>query len=764
MRVSDDDLLKQATMAMQTGDNAAAENFFKKILRQQPRHVAALNLFSIFLARCGRHAEAERFMRRALAENAASDASFFNYGLILKALNRPAEALEQFNRALNINNRVAETWNARGSVFNNLDRHEEALDDFDRALALKPNSSDALINKGNVLMKLKRHGEALDAYARALVLSPNSPEALLGNGNALKELKKYEEAFAAFEKVLISKPNVAGAWLGCGNIHAIRQRLDEALDAYDRAMQLEPNLAEIWLGRGNIFTILKRYDEAFAAYDKALAIAPDLAAVWLGRGNIFNNLKRYDETLAAFDKALALDPNLDYVEGARLNAKLMLCAWDDLAAEVAHLAARVQQGSPACPPFVFLAVSSSPADQLQCAKNYVAAQPSFPPLWHGERYAHERIRVAYLSADFREHPVAHLIAGLFEAHDRARFECFALSFGPDDGSEMCRRIATAFEHFIDCRAQSDDDLAALMRRHEIDIAVDLMGFTLDNRSAVLARRPAPVQVNYLGFAGTMGADYMDYIMADAVTVPRQDFAHYSERVVWLPDSFQINDRRRAIAEPLPRRLDCGLPESGFVFCCFNNTFKIAPQMFEVWMRLLNAAEGSVLWLAAGNDTAVANLRREAERRGVDPGRLVFAPRTPRLADHLSRHRLADLFLDTLPYNAHVTASDALWTGVPLLTCRGETYAGRVGTSLLQAAGLPELVASSLTDYEALALKLAREPATLGALKDRLARNRMRCPLFDTERSTRHIEAAYATMYERQQRGEPPQNFAVAPSH
>jgi protein O-GlcNAc transferase len=369
--------------------------------------------------------------------------------------------------------------------------------------------------------------------------------------------------------------------------------------------------------------------------------------------------------------------------------------------------------------------------------------------------------LAYVSADFRDHPVSSLAAGLFETHDRSRFEVLGLSFGADDPGEMRSRMKAAFDRFIDIQDRSDHDAASLLRELEVDVAVDLMGLTANSRPGVFAKRPSPVQVNYLGYAGTIGADYIDYVIADRIVVPPDQHGNFSERVVYLPDSFQANDATRRISERTPSRAQAGLPEHCFVFCCFNNAFKITPDLFDVWMRLLGAIEGSVLWLSAGG-SARDNLRREAQRRGVSSDRLLFAPKTRRMEDHLARYRLADMFIDTLHFNAHTTASDALWAGLPVLTCAGATYASRVAGSLLHAVGLPELIAHSLDDYEALALRLAGDPALLGSFRQRLSRNRETFPLFDTGRFTRHLEAAYTTMWERQQRDQPPESFAVAP--
>ena len=410
-----------------------------------------------------------------------------------------------------------------------------------------------------------------------------------------------------------------------------------------------------------------------------------------------------------------------------------------------------------------MAVSPSPEEQLRCTqlhlKDKLPARPA--PLWQGARYAHDRIRLAYLSADFNEHATAQLAAGLFERHDRRRFEVIGISYGRDDGSPMRRRLAAGFERFVDVRMKGDAEVAALLREMEVDIAVDMKGHTTDSRLGILAHRPAPVQASFLGFPGTTGADFIDYLFADRFVLPEAESRCYAEKVVWLPDCYQVNDATRRIAPPPLTRAAAGLPAEGFVFCSFNNSYKITTAVFDVWMRLLAQLPGSLLWLLEDNRDASRNLRREAQGRGIDPQRLVFAPRLPH-TEHLARQGLADLFLDTLPLNAHTTASDALWAGLPLLTCAGASVGGRVAGSLLHAVGLPELVTHSLQDYEALALKLARESWLLAELKAKLARNRASEPLFDTDRFRRNIELAYTAMWEAAQRGEPPQAFAVDP--
>jgi protein O-GlcNAc transferase len=718
-----------ALAALQRGNLKDAERLFKAVLRKTPRHVAALNLAGVVLTQLKHFAEAELYFRRALQEQPKSEATLYNYGIVLKVLNRPTEALERFDAALKINPSVAETWNNRGAVCSDLQRYDKAIADFDEAIALNPHYAEAFCNKGKSLFAINRYDDAIAAYNHALELKPNLAEAWLGRGNIFAKLNRYNQAFSAFE----------------------------------RALAIKPDLAEVFLGRGNIFAKLNRYNEAFSAFERALAIKPDLAAAWVSRGTIFTKLNRYKEALSAYEKALAIKPDLDYVAGLRLHSKMHLCDWSNFDVDCSQLISSVRNAVAASDPSALLAFSSMPDDQAKCARLWSAKELSLSgnPIWGGRLYKHHRIRIAYVSADFDQHATPYLTAGMFEYHDKSRFEITAISIGPEDVSEMRRRLKTSFEHFIDVREFADDQIARQVNEAEIDILVDLNGYTQDARPGIFAQRCAPIQINYLGYPGTMGADCMDYIIADSTIIPEDHFAYYNEHVVWLPDTYQANDSKRPIANHRPTRAECGLPEIAFVFCCFNNSNKITPAIFDVWMRLLKAKKNSVLWLIGTNPMAERNLRREAEQRGILSDRLIFAPKMPP-ADHLARSGHADLFLDTVPYNAHTTGSDALWAGVPLLTCLGSTFASRVAASLLKAVGLEELITTSLRDYEALASKLASDPAYLRRLRERLAQNRTTHPLFDTGRFTRHIEAAYTTMWQRYQRGEAPKSFAVDP--
>jgi predicted O-linked N-acetylglucosamine transferase (SPINDLY family) len=532
-----------------------------------------------------------------------------------------------------------------------------------------------------------------------------------------------------------------------------------ALENYDKALALNPNLAEAHNNRGSALQSLLDFQAALASFDKAIELKPGYADAHANRANALLALKNFPAALASFERTLALDPGFEYLRGTHLYLKRLLCDWSDSEAEAAQLDAAILAGERAALPFATLALIDSPAVQRHAADTYT--REKFPPrtALTPPHLAHDKIRIGYFSADFYNHATSYLMAELFEQHDRSRFEILGFSFGPPAADEMGRRVAAAMDRFLDVRAMSDTEIAQLSRSLEIDIAVDLKGYTRDHRAGIFAERAAPIQVSYLAYPGTMGAPYIDYLIADRTIVPDDLRQHYSERIVALPDSYQPNDSHRRISSHPASRAAEQLPDAAFVFCCFNNAYKITPSVFDSWMRILSRVDGSVLWLLEENAATSSNLHAEALRRGVSADRILFAQPVA-LPEHLARLSLADLFLDTLPYNAHTTASDALWSGLPVLTRIGETFAGRVAASLLRAVGLPELITNTAQEYEQLAIDLAREPERLRALRDRLKANRNTAPLFDTPAYTRHLEAAYIAMYWRRTAGLAPDHLSI----
>jgi predicted O-linked N-acetylglucosamine transferase (SPINDLY family) len=638
----------------------------------------------------------------------------------------------------------------------------EAAQLYGEALRADPRHFQALFGLGEVYYQAGRYEDAQRLIGEALKTNPLSPEAFFRHGCALHRLNRTPEALACFDNALKLAADFAEAESNRGVCLMALNRNELALQSFDRALALDPAV-DAWNSRGCVLHNMGRHEEALASFDKAIARAPHFAQAVDNRGSTLVALRRYGDAAEDFRRALALDPEIAYARGNLVLCRMHACDWRNFKAEKAAVADGLEAGKKVIYPFVNVALSHSMADQLRCARLWATreAPPAPAPLWRGEPYRHERIRIAYVSADFHAHATSVLMAGVFEEHDRKRFELAALSFGPDDGSAMRARVKNAFDRFVDVRENSDAEIAALMKQWEIDIAIDLKGYTKDHRSGIFAFRPAPIQVCYLGYPGTMGAPYIDYIVADATVIPDEHRPYYTEQVAYLPDSYQCNDSRRVLADEKVTRAQAGLPEAAFVFCCFNRNYKIAPDTFALWMRLLRDVPSSVLWLLEDNPDAGRNLEHEAEAHGIASGRLVFAPRVS-AAEHLARHRLADLFLDTQPYGAHTTASDALWTGLPVLTAPGPTFASRVAASLLNAVGLPELIVDSLSAYEAMALHLARHPDALAAMKTKLAANRDTSPLFDTVRFTRNLEAAYVAMWQRRQRGEPPRSFSVEP--
>lgn len=708
-------------------------------------------------------AQARRLCQSVLASSKDRFSALHYFG-VLEAQRGGYEAADcLIGQALAIEPRSAEACLNHGNVLSALGRHEEALASVERALAERPDYAQALNTRGAILLDLGRPEPALASLERAESLRPGYVEAINNRGNALRALGRHEEALADYDRAIASRPDYAEALSNRGTLLLELRQPRQALECYERALAASPGHPDALLGRGTALRDLGRYREALESYDRALQAAPDLAEARCNRGTALQELGRFDEAAEEFRRLLDLQPGYDYGIGHLLHARQHCCDWANYADLVAQVTGLVREGRRAALPFEFLAASSQPADQLACARIHAASKYSSVPAPARPARARDRrkIRIAYLSADFHAHATSFLMAGLFEAHDKTQFEITAVSFGPPIEDEMRARLGAAFDRFIDVRDKSDAAIATLLRDLDTDIAVDLKGYTAHGRAGIFSLRPAPIQVSYLGYPGTLGMDCIDYILVDKVVVPEEHRSFYTEKVVYLPDCYQVNDSRRPVPEGRRSRAEAGLPESGFVYCSFNNSYKITPGMFDIWMRLLKRDQDSLLWLLHDNAAAVRNLRSEATRRGIAPERLVFAPRVG-LEEHLARHRLADLFLDTLPYNAHTTASDALWAGLPVLTCAGTTFAGRVGASLLQAAGLPELITHDLQDYEALAAELARDRRRLKDLSLKLERHRATCALFDTQRTRRHIEAAYLGMWERAQRGEAPEGFSVVP--
>jgi len=702
------------------------ERYCTEIIKRLPQHVDALHMLGLVKAQQGQFSVAADLFRRAIKLRPSNATFHALLGRSLVASGRAGDAIASLDEALRLKSDLYEAAYDKGTALIALGRLNEAIVNFDEILRRQPGAVDVLYNRGTALLNLERFPEALQNFDAVLTRKPDSAEAHNNRGVALRRMNRSREA----------------------------------LNSFDIALRYRPHHVPTLINRGAALQDLGRFKEAIECFDEALLRDPRSVEALYNRSDTRRTLKQYDLAIEDLERLLAISPKYDYASGYLLYAKLSSCDWAGVPELVSSIEADLRKGLRCATPFTMVAASQSSELALIATEIYVADKcPAKAPLWQSERYRHEKIRLAYLSADFHSHATAYLMAELFETHDSTRFETMAVSFGPSEDGPMRKRLESAFNRFVDVREMSDFDVAQFLRNAEIDIAIDLKGHTHESRPGILAHRPAPIQVNYLGFPGTMAASYIDYLIADHIMTPPGSERFYREKIVRLPGSYQVNDRTRLIAATSSSRMEHQLPEQGFVFCCFNNSFKILPEIFAIWMRLLASVEGSVLWLLEDSQAAMRNLRVAAQKHGISQDRLIFARRIS-LQDHLARHTHADLFLDTLPCNAHTTASDALWAGLPVLTSIGESFASRVAASLLTAVGLSELVTNSLADYEALALKLATEPQTLAALREKLAQNRLTTSLFDTQRFRQHIEAAYVTMWERYQGSLPAEAFDV----
>ncbi len=690
--------------------------------------------------------------------------AYNNRGNLLRFLKNCDQAIVNYDQAIALQPTNSEAFNYRGNALTDLEKFGEAIASYDQAIALSPGYAEAYGNRGNALSHDGHHAAAISSYDQALALDPDSAVTYNNRGNTFTRLNRPYAAIDDYDHAIKLKPDYAEAYVNCGNVFRGLRQFPVALVHYEKAIELKPDLAAAYANRASVSKEVGQIDFAIESYDEALKCQPDNADWWLQRGHVLVVAKRLPLAIESFERAYQLKPDDDELFGILVHHKAHISNWATAESDAGEVDRLVEAGKKCVVEFAYLALSNSEHLQLKNALAHTWGKSQTPAdEMHKaklERKRKKKIRIGYFSADFRNHPVAYLIAELFELHDRSRFEVIAFSMGATTQDHMRQRLIKAFDEFVEIDSKTDADVVALAREMEIDIAVDLTGFTGGCRSEIFAMRAAPVQVLYLGYPSTMGADFYDYVIADKTVIPVESQQYFVEKVAYLPDCYMVNDSKRRISDKKFTRTELGLPETGFVFCCFNNSYKVTPKTFDGWMRILGQVPGSVLWLAENNDISAANLKKEAMARNISADRLVFAKRMESLADHLARHRLADLFIDTIPFNAHTTASDALWAGLPLLTCLGTTFAGRVAASLLKAIELPELIASTQEEYEAMAVELATDPEKLLAIRQKLERNRLTTPLFNSLQFTRNIENAYIQMYDHCHSGSGPDNILV----
>jgi len=651
-----------------------------------------------------------------------------------------------------------------GLVCHQTGRSAEAVRLIQQALELEPNNPDYLNNLGAALRGIGQIEQAIACYKKALQITPKDLDLQNNLGNAYVDMGRFEEAAGCYRRVLRVLPrndDVRASF--CHALQAYGYECHnkglfvQAEAAYAEAITANPKDGYLYYNLGNAQRELAKSEAALKSYKQALALIPNDADIYNNLGNVLRETGQLKEAIDAYQKALEINPSLHHARVHLVHQKQHVCDWAGLDEEIQKIRHMVNDIPAAqVSPFAFLAMPGTSADeQKHCADQWVRNRIA-PLMQNRQPYEFKRdaedckLRIGYISSDFRLHPLAFLISELIELHNREQFEIYAYSNANDDKTAERQRLEKAFDHFIDIRRLSDQQVANRIHQDRIDILVDLTGFTQSSRSALAALKPAPITINWLGYPGTMGMledrPLFDYILTDSFITPNDACSDYAEQLLPLPTCYQPSNRQRPIAN-IPSRESCQLPKDGFVFCSFNQTFKILPEVFDIWMHLLKARPNSVLWLLESNAVAKENLIREASARGIDAHRLIFAPRV-KIAEHLARHQLADLFLDTLPYNAHTTASDALWMGLPVLTCAGQTFASRVAGSLLHALNLEELITDSLAAYEERALQLSSEVALLQSIKEKLAINKQNSALFDTTRFTKDLENTYQEIWQR----------------
>ena len=746
------------------------EGACRAVLDRDPANADALHLLGVAACARGQCDTALEWLHRASAGAPGSAVILTSIGNAHRGAGRPQQAIQWYERALAADPGYALAYRNLGIVTHERHGAATAIGYYRMAIELEPSHGAIHFNLGNALTELGNLALAVDSYRTALQLDPTITGAWFNLGNALRGLRRFDDAAACYRALLQRIPEHAEAYNHLGQVLAQKRELNQAVDCYRQALRLRPGFAGTHNNLGNALKGLKLPDQAIASYQEAIALKPDFAEAYNNLASVYSEQSRFPEAIAHYERAVELKPDYTGAEANALTLRRQICDWSERNGGLRRLESLVEEclargeASPV-DPFTALSLPFSTATQLAIAQRYAQEKSARVSSLH-DRLARPRLapnpprlKIGYVSANFRNHPTAHLMVQLFALHDRQRFEIFTYTWGPDDGSDYRRRIAADSDHFVDLTEDSYLASAQRIAGDGIHILVDRAGFTRDSRAEIFALRPAPIQVNYIGFPGSLGGDFIDYLVTDARVSPPEQLQHLAEHPVLLPDCYLVTDPQPRLAERRPSRSECGLPEHGFVFCCFNTNYKIEPTIFDVWMRILARVPGSVLWLLQSSPQAAENLRREAQARGVDSARLVFAPKVPK-PEHLARHGLADLFLDTLHYNAHTTAVDSLWSGVPLLTCPGRSFASRVAASALAAVGMEQLVVADLAGYERLAVSLACEPHRYAQVRQALQHQLPGCALFDAERYARHLEAAYEQMWQRYTDGRGPGTIRI----
>ena len=719
-------MLAQAQSFHQSGRLLEAKALYIELVKHQPKYSFALNGLAYIALQMGNLAEGIDLLRRSLKVNP-----------------------DQIQVMLNL-----------GTALNENKQHQESVNLLSKVIKLAPNMLLAYFNLAVAQKSLGRISDALKNYDRVIKLDPSFIDAYLNRGLLLNEQMKSEAALASYDEAIKIRSDYAEAHYNRGIVLVNLKRFDEALASYDQAIKIRSNYAEVYYEGALLLTRLNRFNDALASYDQAIKFMPDFAQAHFNRALLLIDSRHWLEAIEGYQIASKLDPDIPFIMGSLLDARMQVCDWLGYVEARNALLSNIMAEKPVAVPFALQALT----DDLELLNN--ASKINYHETF-GEKPSltitnsvHPKIRLLYVSGDYKTHPVMSFMADLFEKHDKTQFELIAFSCGPKMDDDFRKRTEKAFDQFFDIREMDDQEVLALARRLEIDVAVDLTGYTSHGRPSLFASRLAPVQINYLGFTSTTAIDAMDYIIADRIVIPEESQPYFTEKVIYLPGSYWVTDLNQDISNKELTRAEMGLPEEAFIFCCFNTLYKITPDIFSSWMRILSQVENSYLWIATENEVVMANLRAEAEKRGVSSSRLIFASRMSQKSDHLARVKLADLFLDTFPFNAHTTASDALRTALPLLTLKGKSFASRVSASMLNELGLQSLIADSFESYENKAVSLAKNLRDLKEIRQALFQRLGTASVFNTDLYIKNLESAYNEVYERSVKGLPPTSITV----
>jgi len=739
------------------------ENLCKYILSLYPDHLGAeVILASIYINSENLIDKGINLIQSALKKEAKNFFIHNLYGVALMKTGKYQEAKQSFLNAIRLNSNAPDVYFNLGVLNRAANEYNEAISFYSQCLEINGQYANAFFNRGNVYLDdLSDYKNAISDYQHFVRLIPNNPYGYYNLGKALSLLNRHDEAIIYYEKAIALKPDYAEAYVNCGSALSLLNRHDEAIIYYEKAIALKPDYAEAYFNFGKALNLSNHHNGAIIYYEKAIALKPDYTEAYVNCGSVLGLLNRHDEALIHYEKAIALAPDYDYLPGWIMHSKQHASDWngyDDLRENIIEGTVSLKNSSH---PFIILSMTDDLKIQKISAEVFSKVQtsqlknPKIIPM----KYDHKKIKIGYFSADFHNHATMHLMAEMLELHNKEKFEIIGFSYGIDVRDDWSERARKSFNDFYNVFNMNDEGVANLSRNLEIDIAIDLKGYTQESRPAIFFYRAAPIQINYLGYPGTLGAEYIDYIIADKNLIPENKKVFYTENIIYLPGCYQPNCAKREIDKTKISRKEFGLPEDAFIYCAFNNAYKITPQTLLSWAKILSKVPNSVIWVFSDSENTNENLLREFNAKGIDSQRIIFAKRMS-IEKHLARLQLADLFLDTFPYNAHTTASDALRVGLPVLTMMGQSFASRVASSLLKQLELTELITENEKDYESIAIQLGSNIKNFNSIKDKVSNNLQKTDLFNPKVITTNIELAFEKAYEIYLNDEVPRDIHI----